>query len=160
VPPDPAAKRDALRSLPHPVFIVGCALAGKRHMFLGTWLTQVSFKPPLVAFGCRKDSGAHEIIRASGAFTLSLLDRSQKDLATAFLGHPTFEGDSVNGHAVSTNGTGAPTLDEAAAVLTCTVVEEAEGGDHRVFVAEVTAAEVRRPGPSLTLEDTGLNYGG
>lgn len=157
---DPVARREALRSLPHPVFLVGCALDGAQHMFLATWLTQVSFKPPLVAFGCRKESGAHEMIRKSGTFALSLLDRGQKEVAASFMRGATFEGDRVNGHPYHTNGSGAPTLDGAAAVLTCRVVQEAEGGDHRVFVAEVTAAEVRRPGPSLTLEDTGLNYGG
>ncbi|MGH7338919.1 MAG: flavin reductase family protein, partial [Candidatus Rokuibacteriota bacterium] len=95
---DPVAKRKALRSLPHPAFIVGCAHGAERTMFLGTWLTQVSFNPPLVAFGCRKDSGAHEIIRQSGAFSLSLLDRQQKDLAAAFLRGASFDGDRVNGH--------------------------------------------------------------
>lgn len=157
---DPAAKRAALRSLPHPVFIVGCTLGGEMHMFLGTWLTQVSFTPPLVAFGCRKESGAHEMIRKSGAFAISILDRDQKDVASAFLKGSTFEKGEVNGLPFSTNGSGSPTLDDAASVLTCKVVQEAEGGDHRVFVAEVVGAEVRRPGPSLTLEDTGLNYGG
>jgi flavin reductase (DIM6/NTAB) family NADH-FMN oxidoreductase RutF len=100
------------------------------------------------------------MIRSSGSFTLSLLDRTQADLAAAFLPGATFEGDRVNGHPFRTNGTGAPTLDEAAAVLSCNVVQEAEGGDHRVFIAQVVGADVRRAGPSLTLADTGLNYGG
>ena len=157
---DPKAKRDALRMLPHPVLLIGCNERGKHHVFLGTWFTQVSFRPPLVAFGCRKDSGSHEMIRKAGVFSVNLLDRSQKEIAKAFLAGAEFSGDRVNGFSFRTNGAGAPLLDVAAAVLECKVVQEAEGGDHRIFVGEVTHAEVRRAVPSLTLEETGLQYGG
>lgn len=157
---DENAKRAALRMLPHPVFLVGCASEGNHHIFVATWLTQVSFKPPLVAFGCRKESGSHEMIRKSGVFSINLLDRSQKDIAKAFLKGPVFRGNTVNGYEFTTNGSGAPLLKEAAAVLECKVVQETEGGDHRVFIGEVLFAESRRGGPSLTLEDTGLQYGG
>lgn len=157
---DESAKRAALRMLPHPVFLVGCALDGTYHIFLGTWLTQVSFKPPLVAFGCRKDSGSHEMIRKSGIFSINLLDKTQKEVAKAFLKAPTFRGTTVNGYDFTTNGSGAPLLKDAAAVLECKVVQETEGGDHRVFIGEILFAEARRKGPSLTLDDTGLQYGG
>lgn len=158
---DEGAKRSALRKLPHPVFLVGCALEGNVHIFVGTWLTQVSFKPPLVAFGCRKDSGSHEMIRKSGRFSINILDQTQKDVAKAFLRSPTFQGNMANGYQFTTPaGGGAPLLDAAAAVLECKVVEETEGGDHRVFIGEVLSAHERRDGRSLTLEDTGLQYGG
>jgi len=157
---DEPAKRAALRMLPHPVFLVGCTLEGNYHVFLGTWLTQVSFKPPLVAFGCRKETGSHEMIRKSGVFSLNLLDKTQKAVAAAFLKGATFQGNRVNGYEFTTNGVGAPLLRDAAAVLECRVVQETEGGDHRVFIGEVLSADTRRAGASLTLEDTGLQYGG
>ncbi len=157
---DEGAKRSALRMLPHPVFLVGCAFEGNVHIFVGTWLTQVSFKPPLVAFGCRKDSGSHEMIRKSRLFSINILDPTQADVAKAFLRSPTFHGNRANGYEFTTNGGGAPLLKAAAAVLECKVVQETEGGDHRVFVGEVLSAQSRREGRSLTLEDTGLQYGG
>lgn len=157
---DESAKRIALRMLPHPVFLVGCSFEGNLHVFMGTWLTQVSFKPPLVALGCRKESGSHEMIRKSGLFSINLLDRTQTDVAMAFLKGAQFRGNTVNGFEFTTNGTGAPLLKNAAAVLECRVVQEAEGGDHRVFVGEVVFANTRREAPSLTLEDIGLRYGG
>ncbi len=157
---DEHAKRAALRMLPHPVFLVGCALEGNYHVFVGTWLTQVSFKPPLLAFGCRKETGSHEMIRKSGIFSVNILDRSQRDVVKAFLKGANFRGMSVNGFEFTTNGQGAPLLKDAAAVLECRVVQETEGGDHRVFIGEVIHAETRRDGASLSLEDTGLQYGG
>jgi len=54
----------------------------------------------------------------------------------------------------------SPLLDDAMAVLECRVVQEAEGGDHRVFVGEIIHAETRRQAPCLTLDDIGLQYGG
>jgi len=157
---DERAKRDALRMLPHPVFIVGCTFENNHHLFVGTWLTQVSFRPPLVAFGCRKESGSHEMIRKSGIFSINLLDKSQKEIAAAFLKGAAFSDTKVNGLDFTVNGSGAPLLKDAMAVLECRVVQEAEGGDHRVFVGEVIHAETRRQAPSLTLEDIGLQYGG
>ena len=157
---DEAAKRTALRMFPHPVFLVGCAFEGNVHIFVGTWLTQVSFKPPLVAFGCRKDSGSHEMIRKSRMFSLNILDKTQKDVAKSFLRSPTFQGNMANGYEFETNGHGVPLLKDAAAVLECKVVQETEGGDHRVFVGEVLSAKARRDTPSLTLDDLGLQYGG
>jgi flavin reductase (DIM6/NTAB) family NADH-FMN oxidoreductase RutF len=146
--------------LPHPVFLVGCALEGNYHVFVGTWLTQVSFKPPLVAFACRKETGSHEMIRRSGIFSINILDEGQADVAKAFLKGATFNGSLVNGFEFTTNGSGAPLLAAAAAVLECRVVQETEGGDHRVFIGEVVSANLRRPARSLSLEDTGLQYGG
>jgi flavin reductase (DIM6/NTAB) family NADH-FMN oxidoreductase RutF len=157
---DETAKRNALRMLPHPVLIVGCAFEGNRHFFVGTWLTQVSFKPPLVVLAIRKESGSHEMIRKSGMFSLNILDKAQKEMAATFLKGAHFEGKTVNGYGFEAHDGRAPTLEAAAAVLECRVVQEAEGGDHRVFVGEVLRAQARRGGPSLSLEDTGLNYGG
>jgi flavin reductase (DIM6/NTAB) family NADH-FMN oxidoreductase RutF len=157
---DEKAKRSALRMLPHPVFLVGCAFEGNHHVFVGTWLTQVSFKPPLVAFACRKESGSHEMIRKSGIFSINILGGEQADVAKAFLKGATFSGTTVNGYEFTTNGSGAPLLADAAAVLECRVVQETEGGDHRVFIGEVEYAKSRREERSLSLEDTGLQYGG
>src|SRR6267378_1367801 len=101
---DERAKRDALRMLPHPVFIVGCSLENNYHLFVGTWLTQVSFRPPLVGFGCRKESGSHEMIRKSGVFSINILDKTQKDVAAAFLKGAAFKGKTVNGLGFNVNG--------------------------------------------------------
>lgn len=157
---DEAAKRAALRALPHPVFLVGCTFEGNYHVFVGTWLTQVSFKPPLVAFACRKETGSHEMIRKSGVFSLNILDAKQADVAKAFLKGATFHGNTVNGYEFTTNGSGAPLLKDASSHLECRVVQETEGGDHRVFIGEIVYAKSRSGERSLSLEDTGLQYGG
>jgi flavin reductase (DIM6/NTAB) family NADH-FMN oxidoreductase RutF len=142
---DERAKREALRTLPHPVFIVGCAFEGKFHLFVGTWLTQVSFKPPLVVFACRKESGSHEMIRKSGVFSVNLLDKAQQGVASAFLKGADIKGTKANGFEFKAPDGAPPALDVAMAVLECRVVQEAEGGDHRVLrtPASTTAAEMR-----------------
>src|SRR6476660_5200154 len=101
--------------LPHPVFLVGCTFEGNCHVFVGTWLTQVSFKPPLVAFACRKETGSHEMIRKSGIFSVNILEGNQADVAKAFLKGATFQGNKVNGYEFTTNGSGAPLRKDAAA---------------------------------------------
>ena len=59
---DAQAKKIALRKIPHGVYIIGVAQDGQLNAFTGTWLTQCSFTPPLVALGVKKGTLSHEMI--------------------------------------------------------------------------------------------------
>ena len=51
---DPQAKKIALRKMPHGVYVVGVKQDAHVNAFTGTWMTQCSFAPPLVAIGVKK----------------------------------------------------------------------------------------------------------
>jgi flavin reductase (DIM6/NTAB) family NADH-FMN oxidoreductase RutF len=157
---DPQAKKTLLRKLPHGVYIVGVAHNGQRRAFTGTWLTQVSFTPPLVALGVRKDSGSLEMIKAGGSFSVNLLGKGQKSIAEHFV-KPAGEQDKLAGVATRPGATGSPVLEEAIGYFECRVREIAnEHGDHAIVIGEVVEAKLSRDEPTLTLLDTGWHYGG
>ena len=158
---DQQAKRIALRKIPHGVYIVGLKQDAQLNAFTATWLTQVSFTPPLVAVGIRKDSHSFEMIKQGHVFSVNLLGKDQKSIAEHFVKPATVMGEKLKDVRHRSGKTGAPVLEEAIAYFECEVREIAnEHGDHAVIIGEVIEAGVRKDEPALTLMDTGWHYGG
>jgi len=158
---DLQAKRIALRKIPHGVYVVGVQHDGQLNAFTATWLTQVSFTPPLVALGIKKDSHSFEMIKQGRVFSVSLLGKDQKPIAEHFVKPATVVGDKLKEVRHRVGKTGAPVLDDAIAYFECEVREIANDlGDHAVVIGEVVEAGVHRDEPALTLMDTGWHYGG
>ena len=158
---DLQAKKTALRKLPHGVYIVGVKQDAQVNAFTGTWLTQVSFTPPLVALGIKKDSHSLEMIKQDRVFSVNLLGKGQKAIAEHFVKPATVVGEKLKEVRHRAGKTGAPILEEAIAFVECEVREIAnEQGDHAIVIGEVVEAGVPKDEPALTLMDTGWHYGG
>ena len=153
---DLQAKKTALRKIPHGVYVLGVKQGAQLNAFTATWLTQVSFTPPLVAVGIKKDSHSLEMIRRDGVFSVNVLGKEQKALAEHFVKPAAVVGEKLVSVPHQPGKTGAPVLAEAIAYFECEVREIAnERGDHAVVIGEVVEAGVRRDEPALTLMDTG-----
>jgi len=159
---DLEAKKIALRKIPHGVYVVGVKDGAQINAFTATWLTQVSFTPPLVAVGIRKDTLSFKMIESGKAFSVNILGKEHKPLAEHFVKPATTSGEKLQGVKYRLGTTGAPVLEEAIAYVECQVREIANGlGDHAVVIGEVVEASVRsKEAPALTLMDTGWHYGG
>ena len=125
-----------------------------------TWLSQSSFKPPMVMTGIQRKSALHRAIEASKAFAVHIVGRSQKEMATAFFKTPRVSGSTLNGYRFGAGVTGSPVLEDAAAWFECRVVDQMSQGDHTVFIAEVVAAGTHGDEEPLTLREAGFSYGG
>ena len=158
---DLQAKKIVLRKIPHGVYIVGVKHGDQLNAFTGTWFTQVSFTPPLVALGVKKESHSFEMMKQSGVFSVNLLGKDQKPVAEHFVKPATVVGEKLKEVRYRLGRTGVPLLEEAIAFVECEVREIAnERGDHAVVIGEVVEAGVTRDEPALTLMDTGWHYGG
>ena len=158
---DLQAKKTALRKIPHGVYVVGVKQDSQLNAFTATWFTQVSFTPPLVALGIRKDSHSFEMIKQDRVFTVNLLGKDQKALAEHFVKPATVMGEKLKEVRHRPGKTGAPVLEDAIAYVECELREIAnEHGDHAVVIGEVVEAGVRKDEAALTLMDTGWHYGG
>jgi flavin reductase (DIM6/NTAB) family NADH-FMN oxidoreductase RutF len=155
------AKKIALRKIPHGVYIIGVAQDAQLNAFTATWFTQVSFTPPLVALGIKKDSHSFDMIKSGRVFSVNVLGKDQKSIAEHFVKPATVVGEKLKDVPHHIGKTGAPVLDEAIAYVECEVREIAnERGDHALVIGEVVEAGVHRDEPALTLMDTGWHYGG
>jgi flavin reductase (DIM6/NTAB) family NADH-FMN oxidoreductase RutF len=127
-----------------------------------TWITQVSFVPPLVAVAIKADSHLTAVVERHRAFTLHLLSKDQQELAAAFIKPTKIEAGTIGGLAFRPAPvTGAPLLDGFPASMEARVVDIITRGDHSLFIAEIvevaaTDADVE----PFTLAQAGWNYGG
>ena len=158
---DLQAKKIALRKIPHGVYVVGVRQGAQLNAFTATWFTQVSFTPPLVALGIKKDSHSFEMIKQDKVFSVNLLGKDQKPIAEHFVKPATVVGEKLKEVRHRVGKTGAPILEEASAYVECEVREIANHlGDHAVVIGEVVDAGVRKDELALTLMETGWHYGG
>ena len=157
---DPEIKRKALRKIVHGVYVIGVKQEQKVNAFTATWFTQVSFQPPLVIVGVRKDGLSYQMIEKSRVFAVNLLATGQRKLAEHFLKPAHLGGDKLEGIAYHLGRLGAPILKEAAAFVECEVRDIHPGGDHAIVIGEVVEAGIHQDLDPLTLQETGWQYGG
>ena len=166
---DNDAKKTALRMIPYGLYVL-TAEDGEGNVAAATvnWVTQTAFEPPLIAVGVKVESGAHALIKSTGAFALNVLGKGQQGQAYAFFKPVERDGDTLGGERCHTGTTGAPILDNAPAFVECKLVDTIEKGDHSLFVGEVVNAGVtkqpegRADDATLWLKDLGekVFYGG
>lgn len=159
---DTAVKKTTLRKLTYGLYVLTAAAGEHVAAAAVSWLSQVSFEPPLVMTAVKVGSNTHKLVDRSGAFALNLLDASQKEVASAFFRPSQVEGKRINGYTFEPGPkTGAPLLLDLPAWFEALVTDTVKRGDHTVFVAEVVNVGLRdkefRP---LVMWDTGWSYGG
>lgn len=155
-----AAKKTTLLMIPYGLYVLAAKHGDEVGAGTVNWVTQSSFKPPLVAMGVKTDSHLYAVLKSSGTFALSFLESGQKDIAFGFFKPTKVEGNSVNGQPFETHETGAPVITAAPAWVEGRIVGEVVAGDHSCMVGEVTNAGRRREAKLLTLEEVGVKYGG
>ena len=108
--------------------------------------TEVSLEPPLVLICADKATITHELIQASGAFSVSILEQRQEALSDKFASkkdeHRRFEGLECE-----TGSTGCARIPGGVAWLDCTVQQTVEAGDHFVHIGLVESAEFTERAP-------------
>ncbi len=175
---DESAKRNALRMVPYGLYVVGARDRDVRdhasgiNAFIGSWVTQTSFKPPMLVVAIKGDARSNRMIRDSGVFTLSVLGTGQKPLAQSFFKDLAIEQKSAEEGTMSgvpyriEPRTGCPIFPDAPAWVACEVVAALDPlapdarPDHTPFLARVVEAGYRGPEKPLAREETGWVYAG
>ncbi|MCS7206091.1 MAG: flavin reductase family protein [Leptospiraceae bacterium] len=157
---DEQAKKKALRMISYGLYVI--TVKHGEQIAAGTvnWLSQCSFKPPLIMVGLKKDSGIFQFSKESKHFTVNVLGKNQKEIAQAFFGTTKWEGNRLNSYEYETTSTGGIVLKDCPAFFEAQVHHIYEGGDHSVVVAEVVNAGVHFEDEPLYMLTTGWFYGG
>lgn len=153
---DPA---DALTLIPYGVFVLSVGGQDSLNACTVSWLTQVSFEPPLLVLALDRTSYSHGTLVPGGTFAINFLDRGNISRANRLALPHRLRPRDLAGVPHNRSFRGTPILDEAIAFLECEVRATFEpGGDHTLFVGEVVAGGVRRESAMLTLRESGLKY--
>ncbi|GAC1644371.1 MAG: flavin reductase family protein [Chloroflexota bacterium] len=157
---DPAAKKTVLRMFTYGLYAVGVARGEERNIFTANWLTQVSFDPPLVALSVENTSHSIELIRETGAFSLSVFARGDRELAGLLGKRWKLRPDKIKEIHYRIGVTGCPILEDALGAVECRVTASVPAGDSTLFVAEVIHAGILRQGDPLTMSEAGFRHAG
>jgi len=106
----------------------------------------LSLHPPLVLVCIEKSVKTHDAIGGARKFGVSILGQEQVDISGKFASK---RDDKFDGVDVTRGELGVPLIANAITTLECTVREALPGGDHTIFVGEVTNAQTRDGVPLL-----------
>ncbi len=158
---DVAIRRKTLRLLSNGVYIVTAKDGENVGAATVTWISQASFKPPLLMAAVRTDSSVFKCLSKSGAAAVHIVDRSQQEIAQKFFTPTRVEAGRINGEPFRLGKNSAPILESLGAYVECRVKRIVEGdGDHAVVILEVQEAECPAAGEPLTIRESPWQYGG
>jgi ferric-chelate reductase [NAD(P)H] len=145
---------NALHKIVYGMYVIGSHKGNRLNGQIANTLFQVTSEPPTVAVSINKTNLTNEYIRASRAFSASVLCQATP---LRFIGNFGFKSgrdtDKTKGFNYKTGQTGSPIfLDNATAYIEAEVIQEVDAGTHTVFIGKVVAAEVLSDDPCLTYE--------
>jgi flavin reductase (DIM6/NTAB) family NADH-FMN oxidoreductase RutF len=118
---------------------------------IASWVTQVSYDPPLIIAAVHPNRYSHDMIVTTRAFGLHIIDQSQKHLLKRFKGPDPKE--KFTGLDWMPGKTGVPILNDCLAWFELQVIEQHQPGNHTVFIGNVVDAGVHSQGTPLTTLD-------
>jgi flavin reductase (DIM6/NTAB) family NADH-FMN oxidoreductase RutF len=158
---DLKAKKETLRLLTNGVYVLTSRNGDDYGVATITWVSQVSFQPPLVMAALRKDGNVFRCLRESGAAVLHVVGSDQKELAQKFFSTTKESNGLLNGEPFTEGKTSAPVLKNLSAYLECKLVDICEDyGDHAIVILEVVEAGIRGTVVPLVVNDSPWKYGG
>jgi flavin reductase (DIM6/NTAB) family NADH-FMN oxidoreductase RutF len=159
-------RRRVLWALPTGLYLIGSRHDDEVNLMTANLVVQVCVEPKLVGVALEHDSLTARLVRAGGAFTVSLLSRDDRDAVRRFV-KPVVDVVrssgavvSMSGHAVSEVGpAGVPVLGSALGYLYCSLTSNEDLGSHSLCIGEVLEVG-GEPSGVLRMEDTRMHYGG
>jgi flavin reductase (DIM6/NTAB) family NADH-FMN oxidoreductase RutF len=158
---DAHTRRKTLRMLSNGVYVLTSRDGHRYGAATVTWVSQASFKPPLIMAAIRTESNVFKCLAESRVAVLHIVGDGQQEIARRFFS-PTAAGTgTINGEPVVGGKTEAPVLPNLPAHIECQLERIVEtGGDHAVVILRVVEAECRDEVRPLTIADSPWEYGG
>lgn len=158
---DPQTRRKSLRLLTNGMYVMSSCTGNRYGAATVTWVSQASFRPPLVMAAVRRDSNVFKCLVESGVAAIHILGSDQQALAQKFFTPTQANEGTINGEPFSLGLTSAPILRCAPAYLEGRIRHIIDHlGDHAVVILEVVDAACRDGVTPLTIADSPWEYGG
>src|SRR5256885_15370571 len=140
--------------LPAGVVVVSARLGEEFRGLTASSLVSISLEPPLVLVGLELESATRAAVLETGAFNVSLLNRSQEFIADRFAGRAPAIDPRWETLPHRLGGNRIPLIEGCADWIECRVVQAHPAGDHVIVVGEVEAAAVGQGDPLILWDRT------
>ncbi|MAF50761.1 MAG: flavin reductase [Nanoarchaeota archaeon] len=130
------------------VYVVTTVIDGLKYGWTVSWVSKVSFKPPLVMISIGKNKKDHEKFEEAEVFAVNVMGENGIEVARHF---GLSSGENVNNFKeidFIELKTGSPVLKECVGAIDCKIVKTVDAGDHVVFIGEVLDS-VSKDGESI-----------
>jgi flavin reductase (DIM6/NTAB) family NADH-FMN oxidoreductase RutF len=150
--------QSAFGQMTYGIYVLTTKMDDAVNGMIASWVTQVSYDPPLIMAAVHPNRYSHDMIVKTRAFGLHIIDRSQKDLLKRFKGPDPKE--KFSGMDWKPGKTGVPVLKDCLAWFELSVEEQHQPGNHTLFIAKVVDAGLHSGGnPLTTLDYEGMYVG-
>ena len=156
-------RHEALRLLSNGLYILTACDGDTAQGVAVSWVSQVSFRPPLVMLALRRDSQVLDAVRGGKRCALNVLAADQTDVASVFFRTVTVSAaaGALAGFPFRTSANHCPLLTNSLGWVECSIVDEPSApGDHTILLGEVTGAGIRSDTSPMVLWNTPWAYGG
>ena len=141
----------AVAKMTYGIYVLTASFGDKVSGMIASWVSQVSYEPPLVMVAVHINRYSHPLIEQGGVFALHALNKNQKDYLTRLKGPDPAA--RFAGIEWEKGLTGCPILKDCAAYIECRVNESYKPGNHTIFIGEIIAAKQVMDGDVLTTLD-------
>jgi flavin reductase (DIM6/NTAB) family NADH-FMN oxidoreductase RutF len=134
---------ESLFKISYGLYIVSSGNEKKGNGYISNTVFQITSEPAQFAACCNKNNYTAELIKNTGAFSVSVL---QKEASSEIIGRFGYKSgkdmDKMSGMLVKTGITGTPILlNDCIAYLECNVIHTFDVGTHLLFIGKLVAAE-------------------
>jgi len=158
---DAKARQKTLRMLSNGVYVLTSRSEGRYGAATVSWVSQASFKPPLIMAAVRRESKVFKCLAESRSAALHIVGDRQQEIARRFFFPTQAERGTINGEAFTEGRTAAPVLPNLPAHVECELERIVDtDGDHAVVILRVVEAECREQIRPLTIAESPWEYGG
>lgn len=141
----------AVGKLTYGIYVLTSAHDTEINGMIASWVSQVSYDPPLVMAAVHTNRYTHRLIEKSGCFALHVLAQNQQEFLARFKGPDSAE--KFSGLQWEKGHGGCPILKDCVAYLACEVKERYAPGNHTLYVGEIINAKVLTENPTLSTLD-------
>jgi flavin reductase (DIM6/NTAB) family NADH-FMN oxidoreductase RutF len=150
---------DVLAKIPYGVSVVTMGRGGAKveNGLTVSWMSQVSFSPPMLMVAVDKLHYSLDLLRSTKNFCVNLLGDDQSALAGRFAKQATTGDGKLGDVAQRPAESGAAILTDAVAYFDCEVTSMVEAGDHMLVIGRVDDAALVKDRTPMT-SAAGLRY--
>ncbi len=141
------------------IFVLTVHHEGQETGMLASWVQQAGFEPPMVSVAVNRERYVCEWLTSGAPFVINVLREGERDLLRHFVhGFPPAE-PAFEDLELTRTEQGVPILTAALGHLECEPKSHVDSGDHRIFLAQVTAGHLNdTSNPMSHVRKNGLRY--
>ncbi len=133
------------------IYVLTTAHREEFNGMIASWVSQISYDPPLVLVAVHPNRYSHKMILESGRFALNIVPRDCSDWMGRFKGpEPSLK---FQGLSWKRGENGCPILEDSIGFLECELVKHYSPGNHSLFIGRITRGGLFRDDSPLTTID-------